>query len=70
MIPRGSKAAIRSGRGGVGEYLAIDPRLTQPAGDQLSHLAAEIQDQDAVVKRGVLHGDMQHSRPMPGKRRR
>jgi len=35
--------------------LAIDPRLAHPAGDQLGHLAAEIDDQDALVVGGVGH---------------
>ncbi len=33
----------------VGMDLAIDAVLTQASGDQLGHLAAEIDDQDALV---------------------
>ena len=37
-----------------GMDLAIDPALAHPAGDQLGHLAAEIDDQDAVMAGLVL----------------
>jgi len=53
--------------GREGEYFAVDTGLAQAAGDELGDLAAEIQDENAVVVCCVFHGHRQHKRPRVGK---
>ena len=48
MIALGAKAASALRRHGEGMDLAIDAALAHAPGDELGHLAAEIEDEDAV----------------------
>ena len=66
-MPRGANSAdARVGRGVEGPDLAIDAVLAQAARDELGDLAAEVEDEDAVVPGGgrggggVRHAALQH----------
>ena len=65
MMPRGRHARDARGIGVERPDLAIDAGLAQPPGDQLSDLAAEVQDQHAFggergggggIRQGIGHG--------------
>ena len=51
MIAFGRRATISATRGGVRHDLGVDPRLADPAGDQLGVLGAEVDHHDQVVVR-------------------
>ena len=55
MMARGAKASMRAGSRAVnGQDLAIDTALAHAAGDQLGELAAEIENEHAVVLRACV----------------
>ena len=49
-MPRGAKARMRASSAVIGPDLAVDAGFAQAPGDELGHLAAEIEDEDAVVQ--------------------
>ena len=55
----GPKSAMRCGSAVVGHDLAIDAALAHAAGDELRHLGAEVEDEDAVGV-GLGHGAALH----------